>query len=968
MGILDRLKPQPRWKHADPAVRLEALRDLDDPIELTILAEADPDTRIRKAALARVADPAVIGRIAANDTDPETRDRAAEKLFAIATAADADPATALSALGALNDPKRLSAAAKTDAVEAVRVEALARTSDERALGSIARHAKQESTAAQALARVTDPRELLEVALNSDHKDVALAAFDRAIAGAAGGDLALLQSVESRAQQKAVAKRARALIQAIEEAEAARIAAEEERRCQQAALVDDVGRLSDVTDVARAEAELARVTEAWQVLDSKDDAAAAAFDQGVTAARDTIARRRREEEEAADLARQRAEALATREALCARVETLDGDDVVEQLIPIEEEWRSLTPLVGNGPEADRLAKRFAMAVAACRKRHELGAMLAETRAKLEAIASEAEALPSLEDAAAAAARWQTLSREARGLTATLSDASRPAGDVADRLSAVERALDERAAAAREAALKAQHELAAKLLRLVERAKRGAEADGVTLREGERLMRDISAAFDEAAHAETNREIQDAVGRLRSAQEKVAPRVHELREMDEWRRFANAQQQEQLIAMAEAIVASLKSDMETRKDSDLIATARALREMHAKWQEVAEGPRQSAQRLWERFKTATDFIRSRCEGYFNKLREERGTNLKTKVALVEEAEALASSNDWAKAAARFQELQTGWQQIGPVPRDAARDLAHRFRAACNTFFTRRRDDLTTRKKMWAENYARKEALCERAETLAESTDWETASAEIKRLQAEWKTIGPVRRNKSETIWARFRTACDKFFERYHNRHQITLMGKIAERETVVSDLERLANPDVAAPPEGLADQVQQLRANWNRGVPIQAAEMRTLADRWQTSFTAVLSRWPEAFAGTDLDPTVVRQRMENLVAKIESLASEAREEALDGRSQTEILAARLRSALASNAMGGRVSDDAKWRNAADTVKDSQAAWLRLPPIGGPEVRALESRFREACRRVLDHAKRHGQARQPRHLTAV
>ena len=56
-------------------------------------------------------------------------------------------------------------------------------------------------------------------------------------------------------------------------------------------------------------------------------------------------------------------------------------------------------------------------------------------------------------------------------------------------------------------------------------------------------------------------------LRTLQEQVAPRVRELREMDEWRRFANAQRQEQLIAMAEAIVASLKTEAEQARTSDL-----------------------------------------------------------------------------------------------------------------------------------------------------------------------------------------------------------------------------------------------------------------------------------------------------------------------------------------------------------------------------------------------------------------
>ena len=268
------------------------------------------------------------------------------------------------------------------------------------------------------------------------------------------------------------------------------------------------------------------------------------------------------------------------------------------------------------------------------------------------------------------------------------------------------------------------------------------------------------------------------------------MRELREMDDWRRFANAQRQEQLIAMAEAIVASLKSEEEAGKTSDLAATARALRELHVKWQEVAEAPRNSAQRLWDRFRVATDFIRARCEGYFAKMREERTASIQKRASLVEEAEALANSTDWGRTTARFQQLQVEWQQAGPVGRDAARELAQRFRTASNTFFSRRREDLTERKKTWTDNLSKKEALCARAEALAESTEWDAAAGEMKRLQAEWKTIGPVRRNKSEVVWNRFRAAADRFFERYHNRHQITFAAKLAERETMVVELESLA----------------------------------------------------------------------------------------------------------------------------------------------------------------------------------
>src|SRR5262249_49690081 len=157
-------------------------------------------------------------------------------------------------------------------------------------------------------------------------------------------------------------------------------------------------------------------------------------------------------------------------------------------------------------------------------------------------------------------------------------------------------------------------------------------------------------------------------------------------------------------------------------------------------------------------ATDFIRARCEVYFAKAREERSAALEKKTAIVTEAEALAESTDWTKAALRLQELQTEWQELGPVTRAIGRELAQRFRAACSAFFTRRREELTTRKKTWADNMSKKEALCERAETLAQSTEWEAASAEMKRLQAEWKTVGPVRRAKSDAVWNRFRAAAD------------------------------------------------------------------------------------------------------------------------------------------------------------------------------------------------------------------
>ncbi len=955
MSILDKLKPQPRWKHADPVVRLEALKELDDPVELALLAETDPDARVRRAVIGQIDDPVVLTRVASGDTDTDAQERATDRLFTLATTGV--DGTALAAVEAIQDPKRLSAIAKSGAAEAVCLSALARTEDERALGSIARQANHASVAAAALGRLGNRDLWLEVALGSEHKDVALSAFDRLNDPAL--DVETLRAIDKRANQKAVAKRARALIQEIEAAEAARLAAEAECRRQQTSLCEAVERLTSISDPAAARSELTELSSAWSNLDTRDASLEARFAAAVTEVEAAIARREREAEEAADLARRRAEALATREALCARVETLEGDDVLAQLVPIEEEWRSLLPLVDAGPEADRLAERFAVAVAACRKRHEMGTQLTEASASFDALVAEAESLPSHDDADAAAARWAVLSREARGLTALLSAASRPApADLTDRLRAVEEVFTGRDAARRDASAKARQDMLQQLQRLAERTTRVAEADTITLREGDRLMRDIKSALEGLPAGESGREIEQAATRLRKLQEQVAPRVHELREMDEWRRFANAQQQEKLIAMAEAIVASLRAEEAAGTQSDLAATAKALRELHAKWHEVAEAPRNVAQRLWDRFRLATDEIRSRCAVHFAKLREERDANLQRKTAIVEQAESLVASTDWVKTAERYRELQTEWQSIGPVPREAARELFQRLRTASNAFFARRREDLSTRKKVWSENLARKEALCVRAEELATSTDWDAAAAEIKKLQAEWKTIGPVRRKQSDAVWARFRAAADAFFERYHNRHQIALAGKLSEREAWVVEIEQLAAAENGQVPADIVERVLALRTTWNRAVPIPVPEMKALKARWQTALSQLVEKEPDAFAGTDLDPKAVLRKMEKLVARVESiLDGEETAPKAANLSSAELLAAKLRSALASNAMGGRAHENSKWRSALDSAHEVQDAWRKLAPVNDPEATALEARFHAACRRIADTAREHG-----------
>src|SRR5215212_10354835 len=101
MSFLDRFKPQPRWKHADPAVRAAAVAEIpEDSESAAILRElaGDEDVRVRRAAIGRLRDAGDILPLSRTERDEELRRELVERLVQIATApadSDADAALAL---------------------------------------------------------------------------------------------------------------------------------------------------------------------------------------------------------------------------------------------------------------------------------------------------------------------------------------------------------------------------------------------------------------------------------------------------------------------------------------------------------------------------------------------------------------------------------------------------------------------------------------------------------------------------------------------------------------------------------------------------------------------------------------------------------------------------------------------------------------------------------------------------------
>jgi Domain of Unknown Function (DUF349) len=981
MSFLDRFKPQPKYRSPDPAIRLAGVEELPDDAEhwgvIAELAASDEDVRVRRAAIGRISVPGYLARLARTERDELLRRELGERLVEIATAPAATDADASTALEGLNDQKQLGAIAKASPHESVRVAALGRIQDSRVLGSVARNAADPKIALDAAVRVEDQAELVAVASKTDHKDAGIAALDRALEAivAEPERRELLDGIATRAKNKAVAKRARGLLQEMEDAEAAKKAAHEQWQTRAALVVARVEALTASSGLPDASLQLGEIETEWGgIVAGADQEIVDRFNAGITAARGAIdAHARAEAERRAEDERVAARRTAF-EALCARVDTLRGDETADELEKARAEWEGMPGASQQEREDAELRARFDDACRRAADRHRNRLELQRISARLGELAAEAERLSSLDldgtrepgnqgtAEPAAADLWRAVTTEWHDLIGQ-SDGLDAA--VSTRFAEAVARVRQRAEEKRAAAERAVRQQVQRVEQLLERVSARVAAEDLTLREADRAVRDLRSAV-EAPPSIPSREQHAIVERLKAAMTAMAPRLHELREMDEWKRFANAAVQEELIAKAEGLRAKYNiGSADESKPEEIEKAAHELHEIQERWKQVAEAPRAQAQALWHRYRQAADPIQAKARGFFAQRAEERSANLKLKLALVERAEALADSTDWIKTAEELKKLQAEWQQVGPIPRQDTKVTWKRFRDACDRFFTRRNADLSERKETWSANLAKKDALCVRAEELAESREWEKAAAEIRRLQAEWKTIGPVRRTKSEAIWNRFRAACDTFFERYKRRDEIELEVRQADREGLVTELEALAatRADGVDPegPSDLLERVRSLRSRWNQTTPVVRQGADPLSGRFVAALEGLMAGHPEAFKGTELDVEASRQKMEKLCARVEGFLNEAGAQPASG---SQALADMLREALAANTIGGRAGEESKWKAMADDVRQAQAAWSRLGPVPGDAGRQLTERFHRACNRFFEQYRRKVPTQQQAH----
>jgi hypothetical protein len=253
-----------------------------------------------------------------------------------------------------------------------------------------------------------------------------------------------------------------------------------------------------------------------------------------------------------------------------------------------------------------------------------------------------------------------------------------------------------------------------------------------------------------------------------------------------------------------------------------------------------------------------------------------------AIVAEAESLAGSTAWKQTSERFRELVEQWKGLArptAEQREQTDALWERFRNARRTFDKARKTHREEQDRQRAAAVETKSALCEQAEALAGSTDWQSTATAFRDLMEQWKKAGFAGKRDDDALWARFRAAQEKFFtarRETFNARDAQQKSNLAAKRALLERAEALLPvKDAKAARRAFRD----IQGQWADVGHVPRSDMRKIDDRLRAVDDAI--RQAESSAWRRTNPEI-RDRAQGLVdayrasvAKLEAVLESARE---------------------------------------------------------------------------------------------
>ncbi len=243
-----------------------------------------------------------------------------------------------------------------------------------------------------------------------------------------------------------------------------------------------------------------------------------------------------------------------------------------------------------------------------------------------------------------------------------------------------------------------------------------------------------------------------------------------------------------------------------------------------------------------------------------------NYEQKRAIIQRAEALLYEPDPIKAYRELQQLHREWKEIGPVAKEFRDKIWNEFREISHQINKRHQEYYKKLREIQRKNLETKTRLCEVAEKIADLElktvkEWQEKTKIILELQQLWRKVGRVPKKYNQSIYERFRKACDKFFDRkreFFRQHQEILLENLRKKEQIAQLAQKLKD---STDWSKTAREFERLFEQWRKIGPVPREKSEEVWQKFRTARLEFFRRKRQHLK------EIRRQERENLKKKLE-----------------------------------------------------------------------------------------------------
>ncbi len=322
----------------------------------------------------------------------------------------------------------------------------------------------------------------------------------------------------------------------------------------------------------------------------------------------------------------------------------------------------------------------------------------------------------------------------------------------------------------------------------------------LEQKQKIIARVEELVNEEDVTKAFRELQDL---HRLWKEEIGPVDREHRE-EIWNQFSALTKQMHDKRESLFVGQREKENANLEKKKAIIAEIEALANVevtaHSQWQAYIEKvealrnsffaagkvPSEVNEDTWAEFKTAVRNFNSHKNAFYKDIKKEQNDNLNKKLALVEKAKAMSTSDDFAVTTPLMKQIQEDWKQIGHVPRKYSDKVWKEFKDACNHYFDRMKATRNEANSEEIEAFDKKKAYLDTLKDFELVGDHKTDLEAIKAHIEQWKSFGKVPFSRRH-IEGKFNKILDALFEK------LSLSKKEGDMMRFSNKLEQLAGSD-------------------------------------------------------------------------------------------------------------------------------------------------------------------------------